>query len=167
MVTRRLRIAAIAAGAAASIAGATVPFAAASPNPHHSAKVRAFDTHLLRHANHARTTNHMRGYAMNDKLWVIAHAWAKHLSKVGTLSHNPNLAKRVTKVCPNWTSIGENVGTVTGGHATTLFQAYMHSPSHRANILDKRYTQVGIATVKTKVNGEVVEWDVMDFGNHC
>jgi uncharacterized protein YkwD len=43
----------------------------------------------------------------------------------------------------------------------------MHSPEHRANILDKNYRQVGIATVKRVVDGQTTQWDVMDFGNHC
>ncbi|GMA86960.1 hypothetical protein GCM10025868_22100 [Angustibacter aerolatus] len=38
--------------------------------------------------------------------------------------------------------VGENVGV--GGSEAGLHSAFMHSPGHRANILSKDYTQVGI-----------------------
>jgi uncharacterized protein YkwD len=167
MLTRRLRHAAIAAVAAASLGAAVVPDAAASTRPAHTAKVRSYDAHLLAHSNSARLSNHTHDYRMRHKLWKIAHRWAKHLAATGVLAHNPNLAKQITRVCPNWTAIGENVGVVYGTSVDTLFQAYMHSPEHRANILNRHYRQVGIATVKVTVNGQVQQWDVMDFGNHC
>jgi uncharacterized protein YkwD len=168
MPTHRLRRAAIAAAAVAALGAAVMPNgASATSRPAHTVKVRSYDAHLLKHSNHARTSNHTSDYTMNHKLWKVAHAWAKHLAATGVLEHNPSLAARVGKICPNWTAIGENVGVVYGNSANTLFQAYMHSPEHRANILDKSYRQVGIATVKTTVNGQVQQWDVMDFGNHC
>jgi uncharacterized protein YkwD len=43
----------------------------------------------------------------------------------------------------------------------------MHSPPHRANILDKHYTVLGIATVSVTRNGVTTQWNVMDFANHC
>jgi uncharacterized protein YkwD len=166
----RLLGAVLTAAATVSVAAAVTPSGAAVAAERHRAAatyVRSFDDHLFQHSNAARTSNHRRDYAMNRKLWRIAHAWAKHLASTGVLSHNPKLAKQITKACPNWTNIGENVGMVTGTDADTLFQAYMNSPEHRANILSRHYRAVGIATVKTNVGGEIVQWDVMDFGNHC
>jgi uncharacterized protein YkwD len=176
MPTRRLRSAVIAVAAAASLGAAVVPAGASASHHasghhasgrHAAARVRSYDNHLLSHSNHARTSNHRHDYKMNPKLWKIAHRWAKHLAATGTLAHNPRLASQITKSCPSWTAIGENVGVVYGGGANQLFQAYMHSPEHRANILDPHYTKVGIATVKVTVNGQLQQWDVMDFGNHC
>ncbi|MBV9485322.1 MAG: CAP domain-containing protein [Frankiaceae bacterium] len=165
----RLLGAALAAAASVSMAAAVAPSGAAAAGKHPAAAsyARSYDAHLLAHSNTVRSSRHTHDYVMNHKLWVIAHAWAKHLAKTGTLAHNPRLSQRISKVCPHWTAIGENVGMVTGTDANTLFQAYMRSPEHRANILSRHYRQVGIATVKTTVNGQVVQWDVMDFGNHC
>jgi uncharacterized protein YkwD len=104
---------------------------------------------------------------MSRKLWTVAHGWAEHMARTGQLAHNPQLESEITTKCPDWTNIGENVGVVYDASGKQLFQAYMHSPVHRANILDDRYRQVGIATVRVVRHGRVEEWDVMDFGNHC
>lgn len=166
MFARRLQAGVIAAAAVVSVGAAVLP---ASASGHHrwSVTVRSYDTKMLAHSNEARANAHAHGYAMNRKLWKVAHAWAEHLAKTGDLAHNPNLTSQVTKRCPAWTAIGENVGVVYGDSVDQLFQAYMNSPEHRANILDKHYRQVGIATVKVIRNGQVEQWDVMDFGNHC
>lgn len=167
MFARRLQVAVVVAAAAAVSVGTAVLPASASGHHHRSVAVRSYDTKMLAHSNAARAQAHTAGYAMNHKLWKVAHAWAAHLAKTGVLAHNPNLTSQVTKRCPAWTAIGENVGVVYGDSVDQLFQAYMSSPEHRANILDKHYREVGIATVKVIRNGQVEQWDVMDFGNHC
>jgi uncharacterized protein YkwD len=167
MLTRRLRVIIVAAAAAASVGAATVPANASGHHHHPAVTIRSYDSKMLAHSNSARAQAHAAGYTMNHKLWKVAHAWATHLAKTGVLEHNPELTAQATKACPSWTAIGENVGVVYGGSVDQLFQAYMNSPEHRANILDKQYTQVGIATVKIVRNGQVEQWDVMDFGNHC
>jgi uncharacterized protein YkwD len=177
--TQRLRATVLACIAVASVSVAAAPLSASaapahhasrahhSVSAHHSVRVRHYDTHLLAHTNIARIANHRHAYRMNTKLWKIAHAWAAHLAKTGVLEHNPKLVHDVGRSCPNWRSTGENVGVTYGTSVGQLFQAYMHSPPHRANILDKRYSEVGIATVQVVHNGLVEQWDVMDFGNRC
>jgi uncharacterized protein YkwD len=166
VLSRALKVTAIgAATAALSIVGAMTPVAARGAR-HHIA-VRPYDHKLLDHSNNARQSVPTHDYTMNHKLWLVAHAWAKHLARSGTLAHNPDLTAQITKRCPEWTAIGENVGVVYGEGVDPLFRAYMNSPEHRANILDRRYRQIGIATVKVVRNGSTQEWDVMDFGNHC
>jgi uncharacterized protein YkwD len=166
MSTQHLRITALAAVAALGLATApAMSAAAAGHHPPHS--VRSFDSSLLDQANLARSSVGRSHYTMNHKLWKVAHKWAEHLAATGTLAHDPKLTKNVTKACPQWTDTGENVGMVYGETADQLFQAYMADPPHRANILNKSYRQVGIATVKVERNGESQEWDVMDFANHC
>jgi uncharacterized protein YkwD len=167
MLTRRLRATAIAAVAAASLAVAATPVGASAAPGAHPDQVRHYDQTLLAHSNSARAAANRRDYAMNPRLWRVAHAWAKHLAATGVLEHNPNLVPELGKACPKWTAIGENVGVVYDESLDQLFQAYMHSPPHRANILDKRYSEVGFATVKVTRNGQVQQWDVMDFANHC
>jgi uncharacterized protein YkwD len=169
MLTRHLRVLLIAAASVATILGLATPagVAATASNQHHSGEVRSYDAHLLAHSNSARTADHTHSYTMNRRLWKVAHAWAEHLAHTGVLEHNPALEHQISNRCPRWTAIGENVGVVYGKSVRELFRAYMQSPEHRANILDRRYHQVGIATVKVTRHGQVQEWDVMDFGNHC
>jgi uncharacterized protein YkwD len=172
MTGRWLRVAVFVTAFATSLGLAAAPLgASAAPahvvHRHPAAHVRAYDNTLLSDANNARSANSVKQYAMNHRLWKVAHAWAKHLASTGVLEHNPALVHDVTNACPNWTATGENVGVTYGETVHQLFQAYMHSPPHRANILDKRYSQVGIATVRVVKNGQVQQWDVMDFGNRC
>jgi uncharacterized protein YkwD len=171
---RRVSATAISLAAAASIAVAAVPGGALAASGHHrhhtqhSTVIRSFDSHLLDHANNSRTNHSTHAYRMSHKLWKVAHAWALHLAKTGTLEHNPKLESRISHKCPAWRNIGENVGVVYGKATNKqMFKAYMNSPEHRANILDKHYHQVGIASVKVVRHHHVQEWDVMDFGNHC
>ena len=64
-----------------------------------------------------------------------------------TLYHNPDLTSDVK----NWRWVGENVGY--GPDALTVHVAFMNSPAHKANILDRDYTEVGIGAVT--VDGRV------------
>jgi uncharacterized protein YkwD len=103
---------------------------------------------------------------MSPALWRVAHSYAEHLAATRTLTENPDLSAVVSRVCPSWTAIGENSAYVDGG-SHRLMRAYMHSRPHRINILNRHYTEVGIATVRVRRHGTVRQWDVMDFGNHC
>jgi len=134
---------------------------------HAAAPVRPYDRSLLTDVNDARANTDHRSYAMSTKLGNVAFNWAKHLARTETLEHNPDLVRDITKVCPHWTQLGENVGDSSGDHAGSLFTAYMHSPPHRANILDSHFTVVGIETVTVVRNGQSQQWNVMDFANHC
>jgi uncharacterized protein YkwD len=45
-----------------------------------------------------------------------------------------------------WSMLGENVGE--GGGVKSLQRAFMRSPEHRANILDKSFKYVGVGVKK-------------------
>ncbi len=63
------------------------------------------------------------------------------MAATNTLAHNPLLAQQVTTP---WTRLGENVGY--GGDEASLFQAFVNSSAHRANLLGS-YNAVGIGEV--------------------
>jgi uncharacterized protein YkwD len=71
----------------------------------------------------------------------VARQQAARMADRATLFHNPNLTSDVA----NWRWVGENVGY--GPDALTVHVAFMSSPGHRANILDRDYTQVGVGAV--------------------
>lgn len=52
------------------------------------------------------------------------------------------LKKRVTG---DWSSLGENVGV--GGSVSSLHKAFMASPTHRDNMLNPAYDQVGVGVI--------------------
>jgi Cysteine-rich secretory protein family len=109
--------------------------------------------------NASRTSNGLPALALNAQLSAVAQAWADQLAAAGVLSHNPALRNQVS----DWSVLGENVGMA--GDVPTVQTAFMASPPHRANILDPRYTQMGVgsATSIYPSCGCKVLWVVVDF----
>lgn len=97
--------------------------------------------------NSARAAAGLPRYAVSSDLSAVALAQARRMAASQKLYHNPSLATAVK----NWSWVGENVGY--GPSVTTLQAAFMHSPDHRANILDRQFTQVGVGAVT--VNGTI------------
>jgi len=82
-----------------------------------------------------------------------AQRWASAMARSNVLAHNPKLATSVT----NWRYLGENVGV--GYSAASLEAAFYASPHHRANMLDRDFTEIGVAVVV--VNGKM--WVAEEF----
>jgi uncharacterized protein YkwD len=91
--------------------------------------------------NYARASRGIPRLAVRSALVTVARAQAHRMADRNTLYHNPNLTTDVT----NWRWVGENVGY--GPDALTVHVAFMQSAPHRANILDRDYTEVGIGAV--------------------
>ena len=109
--------------------------------------------------NTARASAGLAPLSVNAQLSAVAQAWANKLAAANVLSHNPALQAQVS----NWTVLGENVGMA--GDVPTVQAAFMASPHHKANILDPRYTQMGVgsATSIYPSCGCPVLWVVVDF----
>jgi len=103
--------------------------------------------------NAARAAQGLRPYAASSQLTAVALGQAERMAAAQKLYHNPGLASQVT----SWRYVGENVGY--GPSVPTLMSAFMNSTPHRANILDRQYTQVGVGAVT--VNGTI--WVSMVF----
>src|SRR4051812_30572155 len=97
-----------------------------------------FDSHLLMDINHARAARGLNRLTVVAGTTDIAHGWSCHLASYRLLAHNGSLgALLATHGSSGWRSYGENIGYVRSSrYAYTLFNAYMRSPAHRANILD-------------------------------
>jgi hypothetical protein len=81
----------------------------------------------------------------------VATEHAAAMAARGSIYHNPSLGQQVS----GWEVVGENVGV--GPDVDTLHQAFLDSPSHRANLLDGRYREIGIGIVRTNSQLWVVE----------
>ncbi|GAB2842049.1 FG-GAP-like repeat-containing protein [Microbacterium insulae] len=75
-----------------------------------------------------------------------ADEWARVLAKSCSFTHSSSnwRATRVAKA--GWSATGENIAAGYDGY--NVVSAWMASPGHRANILDSRYTGVGIGYAK-------------------
>jgi uncharacterized protein YkwD len=141
----------LAATAAASPAHAACAGADAAPSSASAAKVRKATLCLL---NVQRRTHGLRGLRENAKLRGAAAGYSRLMVAQGFFSHESpsgsTLQSRVTGThyldgARSW-SIGENIAWGTGplGTPRSIVKAWMHSPGHRANILNGTYRDIGI-----------------------
>jgi len=97
---------------------------------------------LAQQVDQARSVRGIRSLDSREGLSEVARDWAAQMARSGVLRHNPRLTAQVD----NWRWIGENVGF--GPDVRTVQEAFMRSPGHRANVLDRDYTQVGVGVVR-------------------
>jgi hypothetical protein len=109
---------------------------------------------FLAKINDLRTSKGLRPLALDASISAFAQSWTNQMAESNHLSHNPNLAS----IPGNWTKAGENVGV--GGDVDTLFQAFVNSPHHYANLVDPAYNLVGIG-VAVASNGTL--WTTHNF----
>jgi uncharacterized protein YkwD len=92
--------------------------------------------------NGLRASRGLGPLSTNAELVREARAWAANMAGAGRIFHTSNLSSGITA---NWTKLGENVGV--GAEVGVLFQAFVDSPSHLENLVDPRYTEVGVGVV--------------------
>lgn len=97
--------------------------------------------------NARRAAAHRPRLAVSSEMTRSAQRWASAMARSNTLAHNPKLASSVS----NWAYLGENVGV--GYSVESLEAAFYASPHHRDNMLDKDFTEIGVAVVV--VNGKM------------
>jgi hypothetical protein len=90
--------------------------------------------------NSARASNGLPALAYAGDLAAVARRQAERMASSNRLYHNPNLGSEVS----SWQIVAENVGY--GPTWSSIQQAFMASPDHRANILDPQVTQLGVGT---------------------
>jgi len=93
--------------------------------------------------NKARTSHGRAALKFNDSLSRYARRHSATMASKGVLYHNPYLAKWLAHW--SWTILGENVGV--GASVASLHNAFMHSPPHRENIMDRHFRNVGVGIV--------------------
>lgn len=103
-----------------------------------SACLSSGQSSVLSEMNADRTSNRLRSLPNHPELDAKAQAWAEKLARDNKLSHS-----KVQSGAPScWTALGENVGY--GPSVSSIEDAYMRSPDHRANILNGRWDYVGV-----------------------
>jgi len=99
--------------------------------------------------NRERAANGRHALTLMSDLTSIARRHSNWMAGDGTIYHadsssphykqGDNLAAEISG---NWTAAGENVGM--GPDCSSIHNAFMASPGHKANILDTDYNQVGV-----------------------
>lgn len=131
--------AALVAGAGTALAAPAGPAGPAVQSAH-AVALSATEAGFVAATNADRAAAGLPALCVADDVTQVARRWSAVMLGNGGISHNPALTTDIT----GWSHVGENVGV--GPSVDALEQAFMNSPHHRDNILDRDYTQVGIGT---------------------
>ena len=116
---------------------------------------------LFDRINQARSQAGLGELRWDDKLAAAALPHARQMAAKQQLSHQfpgePAVRQRLIAAGVHSDASGENVAF--GPDVDNLFNGWMHSPPHRANILDPKYNASAIAVVR---RGDSL-WAVQDF----
>jgi hypothetical protein len=105
--------------------------------------------------NGLRASLGLQPLIVDPNLTSIAHQHDLDMAAAGRLYHSPNLTTGVTSP---WRQLAENIG-MRQQFGPDLWQAFLQSPSHYANIVNPAFTHIGIGD--DVVNGN--EWTTQRF----
>jgi hypothetical protein len=88
--------------------------------------------------NADRTAHGLRALSTADDLQRVAQQKSDEMARTKRLAHTTGLGTKVS----GWQRLGENVGR--GPTLQEIETAFMASPSHRENILDRGFSQLGV-----------------------
>jgi len=116
---------------------------------------------LFDSANRERQQRGLPTLQWDEALAAAARAHAKEMAARGTISHQfpgePSMPARITKAGAHFSALAENVAMAP--NAATVHDLWMHSPPHRANLLDPGLNSLGVGAVEH--NGQL--FAVEDF----
>jgi uncharacterized protein YkwD len=125
--------------------------------------------------NYARKKRHLRQFRYNATLQAAADRKAADLLLCQTFSHSP-CGGGIFSVLKNLGyanscfGVAENIAWGSGGlgSARTTMRGWINSSGHRANLLNRRYRDLGVSVVKGTFLGmpNAQVW-VAEFGYRC
>ena len=122
---------------------------------------------IILETNRVRTANNLGPLKANPKLDLAASEKLSDMIAKGYFSHNNPEGVApwfwIEKNDYEYTHAGENLalGFLRADETVT---AWMNSPSHRANIINTNYNEIGVATGKATINGITGILTVQMFG---
>ena len=127
-----------------------------------------FSSVLIDQTNGERSMEHIGILTPSAKLEEVAKLKAEDMATNGYFAHISPDGKRDSwywfkKVGYDYAAAGENLA-VNFTDSKDVTEAWMHSPSHRANILGENYTEIGIATARGLYKGKEAIFVVQMFG---
>jgi hypothetical protein len=93
--------------------------------------------------NQLRASKGLGQLTVDSNLSSIAQNWAVNMGSQDSIFHRSDLSEGVTI---DWTRLGENVGE--GPTVNDLMNAFINSPHHYENLVDPRFTRIGVGTVR-------------------
>jgi uncharacterized protein YkwD len=118
-------------------------------------------------ANDDRAENGINGLTINPKLVAAAQLKANDMAEKGYFAHQTpdgyDSWHWFDTVGYDYSHAGENLA-VDFSESADVEKAWMKSPTHRDNILNEHYTEIGIATAKGMYKGHETIFAVQMFG---
>jgi len=115
-----------------------------------SSQLTSAESELYSLVNGERKSRNLPLFAIDDQLTTAARKHTWELARMGKLSHQfpdePDLKTRLAQAGDKFDAVAENVaesGSVQDAHVEL-----MHSPGHRANLLNPAYNAIGIGIVE-------------------
>lgn len=123
--------------------------------PKHAEAATSAELSMGSLVNKARVAAGRAPLSLRSNITYVAHRWSANMAAKRRLYHNPYLARQLAGI--SWSYLGENVGY--GSTVAGVFNAFMKSAPHKANILNGRYKRIGIGVVA----GGGKYWVTLDF----
>ena len=117
--------------------------------------------------NQLRSNNGVQPLEVDSGLQDIAERWAQQMAAANGIRHNPHLVHEVdSEVTTEWTKLGENVGWDYS--VQDLFDAFVNSPKHYANLVDPTFSKLGVGVAVTSSGQIFTSHEFMSFdpSNH-
>ena len=113
-----------------------------------SASAANLDSEILYHVNAVRMNAGVAPVALDQNLASASHIRAEE-SKVRFAHQRPD-GREVKSVLENasYSWFGENLAVSKSEDAEAIVRAWMNSPTHRANLLNRHYTKMGVSCAK-------------------
>src|SRR6266542_4472449 len=115
------------------------------------------ESDIAARVNALRTSRGLNALIVDNGISSVARNWASRIAADGALNHNPNLANELP---PGWTDMGENMAF--GPDTATMERDLENDPPHYANLVNPRFTHLGVGVVE--VNGRL--WAVQYFAGY-
>lgn len=113
------------------------------------ANLTVAEQYLLAAANEARANEGLAPVRLDPVLTEASAAHARQMAEHADISHQfngePDLAERGASVGAHFSLISENVGEAPS--SVIIHDLWMHSPGHRANLLDPNVDSIGISVI--------------------
>ena len=133
------------------------------PTTTQSATVQA-EQRFVQLINQERAAAGLRALVVDVDIRAVARSWSEEMSdgaegcSTGRLRHNPSYTSQIPR---GWTRAAENVGC--GQSVDSLHRLLMSSSGHRANILGRDFTDVGVG-VSFDAAGDM--WVTQNFARY-
>jgi hypothetical protein len=147
--------------ALAALCASILPLPALAQTAAQHGPVTIAEQYLFSMANQERAQRNIQPLAWDEHLAAAAQQHAQLMAKQAAISHQfpgePDLESRTAAAGARYHLIAENVAMA--GTPEQLHTEWMHSPGHRANLLQPQENAIGIAVVQI---GQQL-WAVEDF----